>query len=215
MNKMMIIIYILLGVLLVWTLGSYISISKLEEPKYIVLQKQKGYEIREYESYIIAEVEVTGPQREAVNKGFRLIADYIFGNNTSTSKIAMTAPVIDEVQEVDYEKIAMTVPVIDEELSDNIHKVSFVLPSLYTLETIPKPNNTKVKLRTVESRKVAALRFTWYATESRVEKNKSKLVQLLEGNEVVTTGNLQLAQYNPPLSAPFTRRNEILVTIEN
>ena len=215
MNKAMIIIYILLGVLIVWTLGSYISISKLEEPKYIVLQKQKGYEVREYESYIIAEVEVTGPQREAVNNGFRLIADYIFGNNTSSTQIAMTAPVIDEVQESNSEKIAMTAPVIDEVISDNIHKISFVLPSKYTLETIPKPNNPKVQLRIIESRKMAAMRFTWYATESRVNKKKSTLAELLQRDGIAVKGNLQLAQYNPPFSAPFTRRNEILVFIEN
>ena len=211
----MAIIITILILLALWSIGSYLFVRNVEEPQYEVVAKKDGYEIRAYKSYIIAEVEVAGDQDDALRAGFRLIADYIFGNNTVMSKIAMTVPVLDEAQEAPSEKIAMTVPVIDEALSDTIHKISFIMPSQYTLETIPKPNDKRVQLKVVEQKKVAALRFTWYATESRVEKQKARLAKLLQRDGIATIGNVQLAQYNPPLSAPYMRRNEILVEIEN
>jgi hypothetical protein len=214
MKKYMTILYILLGILIVWTIGSYFFVATIEKPKYVVVERKVGYEIRAYEPYIIAEVEVTGTLSEATNKGFRLIADYIFGNNTKSEKIAMTAPVTETEAKDDSEKIAMTAPVIDQEISSGVHKISFIMPSKYSLENIPKPNNSKVKLSIVPETKVAALRFTWYATDERAEKKKSNLLQKLKRDEVAILGLPQLAQYNPPLSMPLVRRNEILVEIE-
>ncbi len=198
--------------LIVWIIGSYVAIRNLEEPKYTVLEKRNGYEIRQYESYIIAETEVPAGYQEGLSSGFRVIADYIFGNNTTKSSIAMTAPVLES------EQIAMTVPVINtvDSTSDNTVRrtVSFVLPSKYTLETLPKPNNTAVTLREVPGRKVAARRFTWYATESRIASQKKRLMEKLSADGVVTVDVSQVAQYNPPISFPLTRRNEILVQIK-
>lgn len=197
--------------LIVWIIGSYVAIRNLEEPKYIVLEKRDGYEIRQYEPYIIAETEVPEGYQEGLNSGFRVIADYIFGNNTTKSSIAMTAPVLESQQ------IAMTVPVINtiDGTSNNTVRrtVSFVLPSKYTLETLPKPNNSAVTLREVPGRKVAARRFTWYATESRIASQKKRLMEKLSADGVVTVDVSQVAQYNPPISFPLTRRNEILVQI--
>jgi len=204
--------YLAFGVLLavvLWTAGSYLAITNLEEPSYTVLEKKDGYEIRLYKPYIIATTEINGTYSQALNQGFRQIADYIFGNNTAQTKIAMTAPVL----ESQSEKIAMTVPVttsLDESAS---RSVSFVLPASYTLDSLPIPNNDKVKLVEVPERTVAALRFTWYATESRVADKKAQLQQLLKKDELAATGPAQVAQYNPPLSMPLTRRNEILIPI--
>lgn len=205
--------YIFLGIfggLLIWTIGSYLVIRNLEEPSYAVLENKTGYEIRQYDSYIVAETEVSGTYGEALNQGFGVIADYIFGNNKSNTSIAMTAPVL----ESESEKIAMTVPVINTVVGDETRSVSFVLPSKYTLETLPIPNNEKVRLREVPGRKVAALRFTWYATASRVEIKKAELQNLLKQDGLTEAGAIQVAQYNPPLSMPLTRRNEILIPID-
>ncbi len=214
--------------LIVWIIGSYVAIRDLEEPKYTVLEKRNGYEIRQYESYIIAETEVPEGYQEGLSSGFRVIADYIFGNNTTKSSIAMTAPVLESTPTAGdmsdantgantSEQIAMTVPVINtvDSTSNNTVRrtVSFVLPSKYTLETLPKPNNTAVTLREVPGRKVAARRFTWYATESRIASQKKRLMEKLSADGVVTVGVSQVAQYNPPISFPLTRRNEILVQI--
>lgn len=201
----------ILLLLLIWTAGSYLIVRNIEKPVYSVLEKRDGYEIRMYEAYIVAETIVDGDQQTALRAGFTTIADYIFGNNTTKTSIAMTAPVLDTPAS---EKISMTSPVLSSNVSENARIIAFVLPSAYTLETLPIPNNPQVTLRKVPSQKVAVLSFTWYATQSRIEDKKDRLVTLLKKDEVVTTSNPQVAQYNPPLSMPLILRNEIIIPIE-
>jgi len=210
MNIFYIIIYILIALLLLWVGYGYFSVKNIEEPAYSVLEEKDGYEIREYEPYIIASAEVEGTYDQALGDGFRLIADYIFGNNTGEEKIAMTAP----VQETESEKIAMTVPVLETENSDTTRSISFVMPSKYTIENIPKPNNEKVVLREVPKQKIATLAFSWGSGEKRVESKKQELLDLLKRDNIITTGNPYGAFYNPPFTPPFMKRNEILITIE-
>ncbi len=197
--------------LVIWAVGSYLAIRNIEEPKFTLVENKTGYDIREYESYIIAETEVTGNYSDATSKGFRIIADYIFGNNTSRSSIAMTAPVIESKSS---EKIAMTVPVIDTEKDEVTRTISFVLPSEYTLETLQMPNNPQVKITQVPHRKVAVLSFTWYPTAKRVEKKKNELLSLLAKDGLEIDGEIQVARYNPPLSMPLMLRNEIIVAVK-
>jgi len=203
-------IFGVVGSLGLWMLGSYLVVRNIEQPAYTVLEKRNGYEIRQYAPYIVAETEVSGDYQTALSAGFRIIADYIFGNNTTKTSIAMTSPVLENQSE----KIAMTVPVINTQASENKRTIAFVLPSKYTLESLPKPNNSAVRLREVPGRKVAVTSFTWYATESRVEAKKSFLETKLAQDNVVVLGVPQVAQYNPPLSFPLTLRNEIIIPIE-
>ncbi len=194
----------------IWMIGSYLVVRSIEEPKYTVLEKRDGYEIRQYDAYIVAETVVVGNYDQALRDGFRVIADYIFGNNTTKTSIAMTAPVLEQ----ESEKIAMTVPVISTLEADTERTVAFVLSSKYTLDTLPLPNNEAVKLREVPARKVAVRRFTWYATEARIEQQKTTLVTKLTADNLTMLDTPQIAQYNPPISFPLTRRNEVMVTIE-
>ena len=143
--------------LLFWTLLFSLlphAAMAIEEPKFEVLEQSESFELRQYHPLIVAEVLVDGDLDEASSKGFRLIADYIFGNNRANTganaKIAMTAPVT--VEPIDN-KIAMTAPVTLQPKSGK-WQVRFVMPSQYTLSTLPVPNNTQVKLREVPGRKV-------------------------------------------------------------
>jgi hypothetical protein len=154
---------------------------------------------------------------EDLNQGFRLVADYIFGNNTTQEKISMTTPVLEspgEQNNQSSEKIAMTVPVLETQSEQATRTVAFVLPSKYTMDTLPTPNNDKVTLREVDGRKVAVLRFTWYGTPDRVAAKKATLLSALERDGVVVVSEPQAAFYNPPLSMPLVLRNEILVEVE-
>lgn len=205
--------YIIAGILLLlvlWSLGSYLVIRNVEKPAYTVVATRDGYEIREYQKYIVAETTVSGSRQEALGEGFQIIADYIFGNNVSKSNISMTAPVLESQVS---EKISMTSPVLIGENTTINYSIAFILPASYTLETLPIPNNPRVTLREVQAHKVAALSFTWYATPGRVEAKKAELFRFLQRDEVITAGAAQVAQYNPPLSMPLLLRNEILVTI--
>jgi hypothetical protein len=204
--------YIVIGicaVLLIWAIGSYLVIRNIEVPSYIVLEKRDGYEIRSYQAYMVAETEVKGPYSDALTAGFGIIANYIFGGNTSQTSIAMTAPVLENTSE----KIAMTAPVLNNSTSSQTRIISFVLPSKYTADTLPTPKDARVTITEVPSRTVAALRFNWYATQKRVEQKTNLIHSYLERDNIKFTEPTQVAQYNPPLSFPVTRRNEILVPL--
>ena len=200
----------MLLVVIIWMVGSYVVIRSIEEPSYTILETKSGYEIRQYQPYIMAETEVTGSMNEATREGFSIIADYIFGNNTSKESIAMTTPVLEKSNE----KIAMTVPVLNTLDTNSTRSVAFVLPAKYTLATLPQPNNSRVVLTEVPSRKVAVLRFGWYATEQRVAVKKEQLLTSLANDDMTIVGVAQVARYNPPLSMPLTLRNEIIIPIE-
>jgi effector-binding domain-containing protein len=211
---MVVVCVLLLGA---WVGVGYASVAGIETPKYSVVEKRDGYEIREYEPQIVAEVTVEGPQDKALNQGFRKIADYIFGNNTKVSgagsgseKIAMTAPVLEQTGT--SEKISMTAPVLEQGTSGK-HVVSFVMPSSYTLESLPKPGNSEVTLREVPKRKYAVLRFSGYAPESKSAKKKATLLDFAKRDALDTIGEPILAQYNPPWTPPFMRRNEVMVEV--
>jgi hypothetical protein len=200
--------------LLVWVIGSYVVVWSIAEPSYTVVEKRDGYEIRKYAPYIKAETTVTGDYDNAMSQGFRIVADYIFGNNTTKESISMTTPVLESPQVGTSEKIAMTTPVLEATTGNATRTIAFVLPAKYTLATLPRPNNEAVRLIEMPERTVAALRFTWYPTETRIAAKKQLLNDYLVRDQKRITGTTETARYNPPLSMPLTLRNEILVPIE-
>jgi hypothetical protein len=133
---------ILLGVILTLTLlgGPAVAVA---EPAFGSVVKDGAFEIRDYPALVVAEVTLTGEQKEAASKGFRLLAAYIFGGNRRKQGIAMTAPV---TQEVVGEKVAMTAPVTPSQTAAE-WVVRFTMPSSYSLETLPQPNDARVRLR--------------------------------------------------------------------
>jgi hypothetical protein len=205
--------YIFLGIvaiLLIWTVASFLF-SNVASPSYSVIEKRNDYEIRLYEPYITAQVEVMGRYNEAINQGFQILADYIFGNNTKKSDIAMTAPVTET--ENQSEKMDMTAPVT--EISDDqTRTISFVMPFEYTLKTLPKPNNPQIKIIPQESRKVAVLQFSWFRNADRITKKKQELLDFLKRDKLSPKTSPEYAGYNAPFTAPWLNRNEIMIEIE-
>jgi hypothetical protein len=190
-----------------------------EEPKYLVLEKSEPFELRAYAPRIVAEVKVEGDLDSASSQGFRLIAAYIFGKNQVTEKIAMTAPVgIEPSDESKSAKIAMTVPVGIEgaksfESSSNQWMVSFVMPSEYTLATLPKPLNSQVKIREVPAEKRAVILFSGFNSPEKTQAKTQLLQDWIKTKNLKTTGDPQFARYNPPWSLPFMRRNEVMIQV--
>ena len=189
-----------------------------EEPKFESLRKEDNIEIRRYVPVIVAETTVDGDMDSASNRGFQLIAGYIFGKN---ERIAMTAPVVAEAQS-SAEKIAMTAPVsIEAQNTDGSKmagaqrwRIHFVMPSQYTLATLPKPLNPQVQLREIPAKTFAALTYSGINTESTVQEKTEQLLDWLKTQKIETLGKPQLARYNPPWTLPFLRRNEILQEIK-
>lgn len=182
-----------------------------EEPKYTVTEKSNDFELRTYDPMIVAETLVEGNLDKASNSGFKIIADYIFGNNTSrngaSEKISMTAPV---TMEPKSEKISMTVPVSMQEAAGK-WRMHFVMPSQYTLETLPVPNNKAVVLRELPAKKFGVVRFSGLAGEAKTAKKTEELLAWLATKKIIPVGTPELARYNPPWTLPFLRRNEVMV----
>ena len=145
-------------------------VSNVEQPKYQVVESSNNIEIRDYAPMIVAEVDMPGERRDAIGKGFRIIADYIFGNNTTAQKVPMTAP----VSQQDSQKIAMTAPVTQQG-DGNTWRVRFIMPSSYTMETLPKPNNPAIKLKEVAAKRYAVIRFSGMSGEDSLKRCTKEL----------------------------------------
>ena len=190
----------------------------IEEPKYSVIEKTDPFELRQYAPMIVAEVKVDGDLDEASNQGFRLIAGYIFGQNQVSEKIAMTVPVAVEEQSSKSTKIAMTAPVTVESQSGNQQstwKLSFVMPSKFTLETLPKPKNNNINIREIKSHDLAVVRFSGFVDEEKMQTQTRRLEAWLKQQSLTSQGTVQLSRYNPPWTLPFFRRNEIWLRVDS
>lgn len=211
-NRLKLVGFIAIVLLAGWSFGSWYIVKDIEQPAYQVLSKAGGYEIRRYEPYIVAQTTVSGDYNDAMSNGFREIAGYIFGGNSANKEISMTSPVLENEQDTS-KTIAMTAPVL-ETGTDNQRTIAFVMPSEYSLETLPIPNSDKVTFAKISARKVAVLSYGFYANESRVANKKRELLSLLKDDGITVTGELISAQYNPPFSMPLFLRNEVIVAIE-
>ncbi len=211
-KKYMLILAFLLLALVGWVAFGYFAVRNIEEPQYVVEEVKDGYEIRNYETYIIARTLVKGKSEDALNEGFRVIADYIFGNNTKNDSIAMTTPV---AQEKTPEPIAMTVPVAQERGEEaGEFYVSFTMPSKYSMETLPLPNNKLVEIVEVPSEKMAVLRFSGFTSEAKLLAKEKELQAMLERDGFEVLGQAKRAYYNPPFTPPFMKRNEVIFNIK-
>ncbi|MEI7488416.1 MAG: heme-binding protein [Chryseobacterium sp.] len=202
-------IYALIGIVFLWSLWGYFS-SRVENTQYSVLESKTGYEVRLYPEHIVAQTTVKGTYKEALNEGFRIVAGYIFGGNTKRESIAMTAPVIEKKSA--SESIAMTAPVMAN-IEGEAHTITFGMPKSYTLETLPTPDDPRVKIETVNEKKMAAIRFSWIRTDSRVQSKKQELLDALKKDNVLVIGEPQYAGYNAPWTPPWMMRSEVLVEV--
>ena len=203
---------IIVVLLSAWAFGSWYIIKDVEHPAYHVLQKHGSFEIRTYAPYIMAQVKVEGDYSTALNKGFTLIANYIFGNNVKKSSIAMTAPVVEQAQS--SENIAMTAPVLEKQTTSGSHLVSFIMPSKYTLKTLPKPNNAAITFVESPKQTMAVLVFYGPANTATFERKKKELLALVIQYHRQTIGAILTAGYNPPFTFPLLIHNEVLVPVK-
>jgi len=179
-----------------------------ETLKYTVIKKQNEIELRQYAEHIKAEVTIDAQNHKlAVERAFNFLAGYIFGNNVSTQKIAMTTP----VTSFKSEKIAMTTPVTVS--GNDKFTVAFIMPSAYTISSLPLPKDERVHLSRVPAYQMAAIRFSGYFDEEKIRRNKEKLGLWLKEAGLEPEGDFIIAGYSPPWVPRFIARNEVLANI--
>jgi len=194
------------ALLLLCTLIAVQDVHALEKPEYEVLYKDGKIEYRLYKPYILIETEVKNEDYlEATEEGFDRLFGYISGNNTFDEKISMTAPVqmMRTGQEIDFTQEVQTSKTLEG------IKMSFMLPSEYSLETAPRPTDSRVIINPLPERLVAVIRFSGRWTERNLTKNESRLVENIRAADLQTFGPSVFAAYHPPFMPPFLRRNEI------
>ena len=201
--------WMLAGLMIVVTMGN--AAMAVETPPYKQVLRDGEFELRDYPALVVAEVTVEGDQKEASNKGFRLLAGYIFGANKERKSIAMTAPV---AQQPVSQKIAMTAPVAQTQSVAGTWVVRFTMPISWSLQTLPVPDDSRVTLHNTAPARFAVLRFSGLAQPNEVESKSSELLALVKSHDAHAIGPVSLAQYNPPWTLWFMRRNEVMVEVE-
>ncbi len=182
----------------------------IEEPSYEITSRMGEIEVRQYAGYTVAEVVVGGTAEQAGNEAFQILAGYIFGKNTSATKLAMTAPV---TQTPASTKLPMTAPVT-QSLTAEGYRVQFVLPKGITPETAPRPVDTRITLRWVTPTKRAVIRYSGFWSDSNYNEHLAKLEAALKTAHVAWVGEPVYSRYNPPFWPWFLRRNEIWLALE-
>lgn len=185
-----------------------------KEPDYKIL-KTGEYDVRQYDKLFVAEI--SNDAAHEANNSFRELASYIgvFGEpqnrkNSKSEPMSMTSPVL--MQEAG-QSISMTSPVVSTEGS-----MSFVLPAHFTsVEDIPVPLNKDIIIKEIPARSVAVKTFSgWYSAANGHYYLKLLTDQLRKDQLLAADSPVQwcVAQYHPPFTIPFLRRNEIWIELK-
>ncbi len=165
-----------------------------KEPKYTVLESHDEIELRLYEPFMVAEVKISGVRKEAIRSGFRILANYIFGGNKTSTKIPMSIPVT-------------------QQKTGNLWRIRFMLTEASDLKNPPKPNDPLIELLSIPEKKFAAIRFSGIFSDKKIQKYTEKLQNHALSRKWTLNKDPILAFYNPPWTLFFLRRNEILIEI--
>lgn len=169
----------------------------LEQPKYTVIKKENNFEIRRYAKILTSSVKVEGDQYYALRKGFQPLVRYIGAKERNSEKISMTAPVIQSVNE-ENEKWT----------------ISFAMPSKYSLDNLPQPENNNIYFQEIEPSLAAVIRFNGKADEKLLTLKTDILMRWIESKSYVKLSRPKFLFYNDPTTPGFLRRNEVMILVE-
>lgn len=186
------------------------GIRSSAEPEYQLLSESGEIQIRQYPPLLIAETVIDADYAQAGNIGFNRLVGYIFGGNQQKQQMAMTTPVF---RESAGEQIAMTTPV-SQQAVDNKWTMAFVMPSGYSLDTLPTPIDSQVTIKALPAKKVAVLRYSGSLTLEKINENSRQLQAWIEQQHLTPLSAPRSAAYDPPWTLPALRRNEIHIDIE-
>ena len=185
-----------------------------EEPRYTARPLIDGVEIRHYGPRIAAETTVAADEESARSAGFRRLAGYIFGGNHQDRRIAMTAPVAEQVDQRTSQKIAMTAPVAQSLRGEEGWIIRFFMPAKWTMDSLPTPDDERVRLITLPAESVAVLRFTGDRGPDAIAARTKQLLETLRAVGFAPVGEPATWLYDPPWTIPFRRRNEIAIPVD-
>ncbi|MEM7659935.1 MAG: heme-binding protein [Bacteroidota bacterium] len=193
MKKIVLVLSLLSVVGIIFLFVAMSGSSQLETYPYEVEESFESFEIRRYEASLFTAVTLsTNEYKAASNKGFSVLAGYIFGGNQRNEQIAMTTPV------------SMTI--------DDSMTMMFMVPKEFDKSSLPKPNQSQIEFREESAKRVAAIRFGGWVNDQKLAKYKANLVDALEAEGISHTNRFMFLGYNPPYDI-FNRRNEVIVEL--
>lgn len=169
-----------------------------ETPSYEVTVKKGDFERRSYASHVVAAVYVEGPRDEAISRGFRVLADYIFGGNVQEAKVAMTTPVAQQAADDDDEGLWV---------------VTFKMPREYTLETLPRPMSAAIRLRETQPEDQVVVQFSGRWTDTLLTQKELELRAFAAAHGLEAKGTPRFYFYDGPFTLPWNRRNEVALVL--
>jgi hypothetical protein len=166
----------------------------IETYPYTVKKKYNRFEIRNYEATLFTSVKLSAKgYKNSSGQGFSILARYIFGNNERNEKISMTSPVSISLED------SMT--------------MMFMVPKKLNKDMLPKPNQSGIEFREEPAKTVAAIRFSGWANETKIEKYKQNLKAALDAEGIKYSNQFYFFGYNAPYEV-FNRKNEVIVELQ-
>lgn len=173
-----------------------------ETPPYTVVQSDGAVEIRDYAPHLLAEVRVEGDRSSAVARGFRRLARFIFGANADDAKVAMTAPVTQRA-----------LPASAAPGESPVWDVQFMMPSHFTLGTLPDPNDDAIRFTRTKAERQAVIRFSGLWRSSTIDQKTAALRAWVDAQGLQVAGPPRYYFYDDPFTLPFRRRNEVALPL--
>ena len=165
------------------------STMAYEEADYNVVYKTEIYEIRNYKDRLVVEVVSKND-----DNSFRKLFRYISGQNNKSEEIKMTVPVTQGEKDEGY-------------------YMQFYLPSKFTKDNAPLPNNPDIKISTIKEGHFAVIQYSGRASDNNFLKHRDILNQKLIEDNININGPAIRATYNGPFTLPMMRRNEVMFKI--
>ena len=180
-------------IFIAWQLYAYNSNKDFKTMDNNTLATIEGVEFRVYNHYTTASVPLSNNKMSSANGKFSVLAGYIFGGNKESQSIAMTSPVIYEMEEKSY--------------------FSFLMPESLPGEKLPVPNDPSIEFHDVVNQHVAVINFGGFANESKVKKYHKKLKLQLQQIGFTVDDKHIVAVYQPPYQL-VGRENEIWIELK-
>ena len=183
-------IALIVGVSVLFVGYSINAFFKTETASYKIVQVHDSVEIRAYNEMIYASY--TPEDSVERSNSFGKVANYIFGNNSTNEKIAMTSPVVIK--------------------PNNNYEMAFIMPDQYTISSLPKPSSAEVSIYSVPSSIKAAIQYSGFSNPEKEAQYKQKLIAVLAQNNIAHQKDFHIYVYDAPYKL-LNRRNEIVVSV--
>ena len=170
--------------------------SAIESLGYETLKEHNGVEIRQYEAHLLASVRVSGGFKNASYSAFRPLFNFISGDNTEATEIAMTAPVLQRPDN-----------------AENTWVVSFVMPRSFDLSTLPAPTSDIVNVVANPATTLAVIEYRGGWSRKLYQEHEDKLLSALATGSYQVCGDPMWARHNSPMTPWFLRKNEVMVAV--